>query len=154
MRFFETCYLNIGGRFFSQGFLHFSTNDAGSIVWAGKWTGLGSLSNQELAVLPWLMVFVLACLLWRGNGHSRRVIGCLSLAIVGGFAVLALVITSYLSHLNAGDVREFNNQLIEFSSNVVGRYYYPLFTAWFLGMISISFPGPTVLQSDTTTGKP
>jgi hypothetical protein len=139
MRFWETFYLNIAGRFFSHDFFHFSTNADGVIIWIGKWAGLSSLFNPELAVLPWLMVFMLVCLIWKGNGNRRRVIGYLSLAIIGGFMFLILVITSYLSHLYH-DVPEYHTQLIQFSGDIVGRYYYPLFTAWFLGLVSLSFP--------------
>lgn len=152
-RFWETFSLNVFDRFFSQDFFHWSTNNAGDISWVGHWTGLGSLFNEDLAVLPWLILFLLPFFLWKGERDSRRAIGYLSTAIIAVFAILALVITGYLSLISGGGTRDFNNQMTDFSSNDVGRYYYPFFAAWFLGIISTSFPGRTVVQPDRTNGK-
>ena len=152
-RLWDTWSLNVFNRFFSHEFFHWTTNNEGSLAWAGHWTGLGSLCNPELAVLPWLVLFLLAFFLWKGKGNSRQVVGCLSVAIIAAMTILAFVITGYLSLMSAGETREFNTHMIDFSSDVVGRYYYPLFTAWFLGMVSLSFPGQTLLPPDKTSGK-
>jgi hypothetical protein len=131
-RFPQTFSLNIGSRFFSQDFFHWQTADKDHVQWAGQWSGWNSLVNRELSILPWLLLFLFAFSIWRKKRH-RLALGILVGVIVAQFTILSFVI-SCLANMQA-DVA----QVIDFSSNVVGRYYYPFFTAGFLGIMAAWF---------------
>ena len=131
-RFPQTWFLNIGSRFFSQDFFHWQTADKDHLQWAGQWSGWNSLVNRELSILPWLLLFLFAFSIWRKKRH-RLALGILVGVIVAQFTILSFVI-SCLANMQA-DVA----QVIDFSSNAVGRYYYPFFTAGFLGIMAAWF---------------
>lgn len=139
-RFPNVWFLNVFNRFFSQKFFHWGADSDGHIRWDGEWTGLDSFFNQELAVLPWLLLFLLGVSFWFKTGASRRALLYLSMAIVGVLTVLTVVITCFLTLQAADGVHHFGELISDFSSNVVGRYSYPFFVAWFLGTVLLWFP--------------
>ena len=82
--------------------------------------------NEQLSVLPWLLLALLVFTLWKGR--ARLALDCLSLVMVGVFTILSLAIAS-LPRMQSQVVR-----MIDFSTaNQVGRYFYPFLAAWFLG---------------------
>ena len=146
-RFHQTWFLNIFGRFFNNGFFHWLPGNHDHLQWAGKWIGFDGFVNEQLAVLPWLVVILLALAWWKGRG--RLALGSLTVVIIGVFTVLAFVIAC-LPRMQ-GDL----TNAIEFStSNEVGRYSYPFFAAWFLAVAAIWFDDPQPLPSATTPHPP
>ena len=140
-RFPNVWFLNVSCRFFSPDFFHWSGDSDGRIRWIGHWTGLSSLVNPGLSVLPWLLLFLLAISIWKKTGRARSAIACLSLTIVGVLTVLSIVITCFLSLQSLEGFHTFGGLMVDFSGpGEVGRYYYPFFVAWFLGMIAVWFP--------------
>jgi len=134
-RFHQTWFLNICGRFFNNNFFHWQPGDHDHLQWAGKWIGPGGFVNEQLAVLPWLVVILLALAWWKRRG--RLALGSLTVVILGVFTVLALVIACLPR--TQGSL----SYAIEFStSNEVGRYSYPFFAAWFLAVAAIWFENP------------
>jgi len=131
-RFPQTLTLNIGNRFFTKDFFHWSTTDKDHIQYDGHWTGLGNLVNPDLSVMPWLMLFMIGLSFWKKPRH-RLALGVLLAVMFVQLAILSFVI-SCLGVMQA-DVA----QVITFASDVVGRYYYPFFTACFLGVMAIWF---------------
>jgi len=134
-RFHQTWFLNICGRFFNSDFFRWQPGNHDHLHWAGKWLGFGGFVNEQLAVLPWLVVILLALAWWKRRG--RFALANLSVVIIGVFSVLAFVIAC-LPRMQ-GDLAN----AIEFStSNEVGRYSYPFFAAWFLAAVTIWFENP------------
>ena len=130
-RFPQVWFLNLCSRFFGPDFAQWQAGDKGGLVWTGHWTSLGSLVNKELTVLPWLILVLLAIALFKArNRFTVLLVSGASLAV---FTVLALVIAS-LNRMQA-DVAN----VIDFATNVVGRYYYPFLMAWFLGLVAVWF---------------
>jgi hypothetical protein len=131
-RFPQAWFLNVCGRFFNSDFFHWQSGDGDHLQWMGKWTGLGSLVNDQLTVLPWLLLVLLALALWKGR--ARLVLGSLTLVIFGVFTVLSLV-TACLSNVQS----DLSN-VIDFSTTAdMGRYCYPFFAAWFLAVAAVWF---------------
>jgi hypothetical protein len=154
-RFPQAWFLNIGGRFFNSDFFHWQ-DSSGHLQWAGKWTGLGSLVNEQLTVLPWLLVILLVLALWQRR--HRLAVGSLTVATLGVFTILAFVI-SCLPRMQS----DLSNAIDFSSSDEVGRYSFPFFTAWFLGVMVIWFlslepppadPPPESARSDARSNRP
>ena len=133
-RFPQTWALNIGSRFFSPDYFHWKTADKDHVQWDGQRAGLKSLVNPELSVLPWLLLFLFGFSLW-WKGRHRLVLATLVGVIIIEFTILSFI-TSCLGKMQA-DVANVIN--FSSSSDLVGRYYYPFFTACFLGVASVWF---------------
>ncbi|HEY1788440.1 MAG TPA: hypothetical protein VGJ73_09810 [Verrucomicrobiae bacterium] len=148
-RFPQVWFLEVFARFFSPTFFHWQA-DGSHLQWAGHWAGWGSLINDQLAVLPWLLVALLILtVIYKSRG--RLVVAILSVVVLAIFTFLAFVV----SCLHKDDLQP----AIDFACSVVGRYYYPFFTAWFLGTAAIWFlddkqpapePGSAAVQRDKT----
>lgn len=128
-RYPQVWFLEVFARFFTSGF--FQWQPAGqSLHWAGHWTGWNSLLNEQLSILPWLLLVLLAIsIIYKSKG--RVAIAALSGVILFIFSFLSLVVSCLYSNDLAG--------AIDFACNTVGRYYYPFFTAWFLGTAAVWF---------------
>jgi hypothetical protein len=121
--------VGVVGRFFSQGFFLWGSVDHDHLQWIGRWNGLRSLVNPELSVLPWLLAAVLAVDLRWVPGH-RGVLVALSGSVVGVLGVLCLAMAC-LPMMQADVLL-----VIDYGRDVVGRYCYPFFLAWFLGIMA------------------
>jgi hypothetical protein len=131
-RFPQAWFLNVFGRFFSTDFFRWRSLDGDHMQWVGQWTGVSSFVNDQLSVLPWLLLALLAFALWQGR--ARLALACLSIVMLGVFTLLSLVIAC-LQRMQ-GDVLK----VIDFSAaNQVGRYCYPFFVAWFLAATAAWF---------------
>jgi hypothetical protein len=143
-RFHQTWFLNICGRFFNSHFFHWQPGNHDHLQWAGEWIGSGGFVNEQLAILPWLLVVMLVLAWWKRR--HRLALGSLSVVMLGVFSVIAFVIAC-LPRMQ-GDLAN----AIEFStSNEVGRYSYPFFTAWFLAVAAAWFDDP---QPSSSTNVP
>jgi hypothetical protein len=122
-------FVEVFARFFSSDFFHWQTADE-KLQWAGHWAGWNSLLNEQLSILPWLLVVLLAItIIYKVKG--RIAILSLSGIILFVFSFLSLVVSClYAKSLS---------DAVDFACNTVGRYYYPFFTAWFLGTAAIWF---------------
>jgi len=128
-RFPQVWFMEVFARFFSADFFHWQTAGE-SLQWAGHWTGLSSLLNEKLSLLPWLLLALLIIsILYKSKG--RMAIAVLSGVVILVFSFLSLVV-SCLYYDNLPDS-------IGFACDTVGRYYYPFFTAWFLGTAAVWF---------------
>lgn len=129
-RFPQTFFLSFGHRFFSMRFFHWSTPDKMHLQFDGKWEGIDSLSGPEFSLLPWIMLVLIGLSFWK-KPHCRLILGALLVVILGELAFLSLAISCLPQMHN--DLSE----VIEFSGHIVGRYYYPFFTACFLGFMAV-----------------
>jgi hypothetical protein len=125
----QVLFLNITARFFNSPFYQWTDNN-GHLQWTGHWTGLDSLANTELSVLPWLLL-VLLVLSLIFKPRRRIAIGAISAVILGVFTFLSFVVAC----LPRWDL----TQLINLACNISGRHYYPFFTAWYLGIVALWF---------------
>jgi hypothetical protein len=138
-RFPQAWFLDLFGRFFNSNFFHWQPVNGDHLQWAGKWAGPGSFVNEQLSLLPWLLLILLALALWKGR--ARLVLGSLAVVILGVLSVLSFVIVCLpRMHGNLANVIDFS------SSNEVGRYSYPFFAAWFLAAASVWFDNPQTSQ--------
>jgi hypothetical protein len=137
----QALFLNIAARFFGPQYFQW-TADGDHLQWTGHWTGLGSLVNAELSVLPWLLlVFLVFSLIFKPRG--RIALGILSAVILGVFTFLSFVVVC-LPHWDL-------TQLVNLACNISGRHYYPFFVAWFLGVAALWFmdeKGPQAVQPE------
>jgi hypothetical protein len=139
-RFPQTWALNLINRFFSQDFFHWQTADKDHLQWDVQWAGLKSLVNPELSVLPWLLLFLVGFSLW-WKARRRVALATLAGVIIAQFTILSFSI-SCLAHMQADVVNVINFSI---NSDSVARYYYPFFTACFLGVLSVWFSDiPTI----------
>ncbi|HEU6449420.1 MAG TPA: hypothetical protein VFV23_13390 [Verrucomicrobiae bacterium] len=155
-RFPQTLLLDVGCRFFDKEFFKWQTPDKEHLQFVGHWNGFKSLANPELSALPWLLLVFIGFSLWK-KSRERFALVVLLAVIFGELAFLSFVI-SCLARMQA-DVA----QVIDFGTNVVGRYYYPFFVACFLGTaliwthqqisVSVSKPAP-IEKAPVPPGKP
>lgn len=134
-RYPQVWFLEIFARFFNSKFFHWQPHGQ-SLQWAGHWIGWNSLLNEQLSFLPWLLIALLAIsMIYKSKG--RATVAVLSAIILVVFSFLALVV----SCLYYDDLQ----QSIDFASSAdtIGRYYYPFFTAWFLGTAAVWFKDET-----------
>ena len=131
-RFPQTWTLNIINRFFSPHCFRWHTADKDHVQWDVQWAGWKSLVNPDLSVLPWLLLFLVGFSLWWKARH-RLALATLAGVIIAQLTILSVSI-SCLPQMQA-DV----TNVIHFSinSDSVARYYYPFFTACFLGVLSV-----------------
>lgn len=126
----QAVFLNFFARFFSPQFFQWTSSNDEHLQWTGHWTGLSSLLNPELSVLPWLLlIFIVLSLIFKPR--ARMAIGLLSAVILAVVAFLSFVVVC-LPHW---DMSQFINQ----ACNISGRHFYPFFTAWFLGVACLWF---------------
>ena len=156
-RFPQAWFLNVFGRFFNSDFFHWHSVNGNHLQWAGSWTGPGSLVNEQLTVLPWLLLILLVLALWKGR--ARLAVGTLTVVMLGVFTVLSFVIACL------PNMQSNLSNVIDFSTgNQVGRYFYPFFAAWFLAIAAAWFDGnpqpsasgslPKPLRANATPGRP
>ncbi len=132
-RFPQTWTLNIINRFFSFDF--FIGKPPMEIMFNGPCNGpIESLVNPELSVLPWLLLFLVGFSLW---WKARR---RLALATLAGADYCSVHHSSFSISCLPRMQADVTN-VINFSINIdsVARYYYPFFTACFLGVLSVWF---------------
>jgi hypothetical protein len=129
-RFAQIWFLNVFARFFDAKF--FSWQDVNDhLLFTGHWGGLGSLANEQLSILPWLlMALIVITLIFKSR--ERLTVGVFSGIIIVILSILSFVIACLrVDDLPGG---------IDFTIGVVGRYFYPLFVAWFLAIIALWLP--------------
>jgi hypothetical protein len=129
-RFPQTLFLGIGNRFFDPLFFKWDSPDKDHLHYAGKWQGRTTFAGPEVSVLPWILLPLLGLTFWKKPKH-RLVLAALLFVIVGQILALSLIISS-LAVMQANV-----NEVIDFSSEIMGRYFYPFFTACFLGTMAI-----------------
>jgi hypothetical protein len=147
-RFPQVWFLDVFARFFNPELFRWQA-DNNHLQWIGHWIGGSSFLNDQLAVLPWLLVVLLILtVLYKPRG--RLVVALLSAIILVLFTFLSLVV----SCLKKDDLQS----AIDFACNIVGRYYYPFFTAWFIGTVTLWFmdekaaaPPPAGIQPDKSS---
>ena len=134
-------FLNFFSRFFDSGFFHWAPGEGVDMKWVGKWDGLNSIVNEQLGLLPWLLIFLLVFSLWKKR--SRLVILCVSAVVLGEFTILSFVI-SCLAYKQPGVPELFNMRyVVDYCANLeMGRYYFPFFAAWFLTVVAVWFNEP------------
>lgn len=147
-RFLQSLFLYISARFFSPEFFHWQSLDKEHLQFNGEWTGLNSLLNPELSLLPWLLLVLLGFALWR-KSRSRLAVVVLVGATFIEFAILSLIVTCLPRiHIDA-------NEIIGMSGN--GRHFYPFFVGCFLGITAVWFvdkdnpPHPSPATSPKST---
>jgi hypothetical protein len=131
-------FLDVFGRFFSSGFFHWTLIDNIHPQWDGKWAGLSSLINEQMSILPWLLLVLVAFSFLKKR--QPMALSCLSLAILAMMAFLPFVITC-LCHTQSDTPHsaDLTPGFRYYENNQMGRYLYPLFTAWFLGTAYVWF---------------
>lgn len=138
-RFPQTLFLGIGYRVFDPGFFKWESPDKNHLHYLGKWQGRNTLAGPEVSVLPWIMLPLLGLTFWKKRAHNLALIALLAV-IIGEICTLSLIISSLA--VMQGDV----NQIIDFSVEIIGRYFYPFFAACFLGTLAI-----WLLEKETTS---
>jgi hypothetical protein len=129
-RYPQTLFVGVGKRFFNDAFFHFDSPDKDHLHYNGQWQGRHSFSGPELSVLPWITWLLLGFTYWKKREH-RLALGALMAVIIGQILVLSLIITSL------GPKQANLNEVLDFSTDIMGRYFYPFFTTCFLGMMAI-----------------
>jgi hypothetical protein len=136
-RFSQIWFLNVFARFFDAKF--FSWQDVNDrLQFTGHWGGLGSLANEQLSILPWLlMALIVITLIFKSR--ERLTVGVFSGIIIVIFSILSFVIACLrVDDLPGG---------IDFTIGVVGRYFYPLFVAWFLAIVALWLPDKSTMAT-------
>jgi hypothetical protein len=146
-----TCYptalfLQISGRFFNSDFFHWTLENNTHAHWDGKWTGISSLANEQMSILPWLLLVLLAFSFWKKRQPAA--LFSLSLAILGIFAFLPFVISClcYTESYTPNTV-SLAYGFAYYENVEMGRYFYPFLTAWFLGIAYVWFANDRISPS-------
>jgi hypothetical protein len=136
----QVWFLSVFSRFFNADFFKWTAGDHSNLVWAGTTSGWTTFLNADLTVLPWLVLALLVLASFKRT--NRMAISAQAMACFGFCTVLSLVISS-LPRMEAS-----LTEAIAFSTDVVGRYYFPMFMAWFLGLASLWFaePSPATIE--------
>jgi hypothetical protein len=130
--------MDVFGRFFNTGFFHWTLNGKTHPQWDGKWMGLSSLANEQMSVLPWLVLVLLAFSFWKKR--QPRVLLSLTLAILGMLAFLPFVITCLCyTQSDTPHAPDLTYGFAYYENVEMGRYLYPFLTAWFLGIAYVWF---------------
>ena len=129
-RFPQTLFLGIGNRFFDPGFFKWESPDKNHLHYIGRWQGRNTFAGPELSVLPWILLILVGLTFWKKPGH-RVALGALLFAVVGQILALSFIISCLA--VMQGNV----NEVIDFSGEIMGRYFYPFFTACFFGAMAI-----------------
>lgn len=131
-RFPQVFFLNLSSRFFNREFWQWQPRDNDRLQRTGQWTGPGSLWNEEVALLPWLLLILLGLSLWQRHNLA---VACVSAVMSGVFAFLSLAMACLPG------VQQDLSRLILYGCTFSGRYYYPFLVAWFLALAAAWFPG-------------
>jgi hypothetical protein len=129
-RYPQTLFLGIGRRFFNNTFFHWDSPDKDHLHYIGTWQGRATFAGPDFSVLPWIFLAVLALTFWKKPQH-RLTLSALLAVIVGQVLALSFVITSLRPK------QDDLNEVIGFTGEIVGRYFYPFFVACFLGVMAI-----------------
>lgn len=131
-RFPQMVFLSVGQRIFHSSFFRWETLDEHHLHFIGRWQGLDSFAGPEFSVAPWILFALIGLTLWKKPTH-RLALASLLAVILGQLLILSFII-SCLAQMQSS-----LSALIEFSDTIVGRYYYPFFTACLLGTLAIWF---------------
>ncbi|HSY43721.1 MAG TPA: hypothetical protein VK811_07400 [Candidatus Acidoferrum sp.] len=139
----KVLFMDVFGRFFNTDFFHWTLKDNIHPQWDGKWMGLSSLANEQMSILPWLLLVLLAFSFWKKR--QPRVLLSLTLAILGMLAFLPFVITclSY-TQSDTPHAPDLTYAFPYYNNVEMGRYLYPFLTAWFLGIACVWFANDQV----------
>jgi hypothetical protein len=137
--FRQSWFLDVGGRFFNGQFFRWQTDNHNHLQWAGGWIGPNGFVNEQLAVLPWILVILLTLGWWKGRG--RLALGTVTVVMVGVLTFLVFVIACV-----PGTQDDLAYMIDYGTSHAAGRYFYPFFAGWFLAASMIWFE-----QSSTTS---
>ena len=129
-RYPQTLFVGLGNRFFDGDFFHWNSPDKEHLHYDGQWQGRNTFSGPELSVLPWLTCLLLGFTYWKKR-TDRLALSALVAVIVGQFLALSFIITSL------GPMQADLNRVLDFSTVIMGRYFYPFFIAGFLGIMAI-----------------
>jgi hypothetical protein len=129
-RYPQTLFIGLGNRFFNGAFFHWNSPDKEHLQYDGQWQGRNSFTGPELSVLPWLTCLLLGFTYWKKRAHRLALVALVAV-LVGQILALSFIITSL------GPIQADLNQVLGFSSDIMGRYFYPFFTACFLGIMAI-----------------
>jgi hypothetical protein len=129
-RYPQTLFLGIGRRFFSPSFFYWDSPDKDHLHYIGGWMGRNTFAGPELSVLPWILLILLGLTFWKKPAH-RLTLGTLLAVILGQIFALSFIISSLRP--KQSDL----NEVIGFTGEIVGRYFYPFFIACFLGTMAI-----------------
>lgn len=137
--FLKAFALYFAGRFFTAGFFHWQLVNTSHVQWAGQWGGLGSLANEQLSVLPWLLLILLIISFWKKPQRLELLV--LSVVMIAIMAFLTLVLTgvAYIKSDTPNTIGYSDVLIVWNQSRDAGRYFYPFFTAWFLAAITLWF---------------
>jgi hypothetical protein len=138
--FIKTLALYFPSRFFNSAFFHWQLVDTNHLHWDGQWIGLSSLINEQMAVLPWLLLIVLGFSLWKKRQAMPLLV--LSLVMFGMMAFFTFVLTGEAyTESDVPNALQYSRLFVEWnSSDDIGRYCYPFFVAWFLCAAALWFP--------------
>jgi hypothetical protein len=131
-RYPQTLFLGIGGRLFHGSFFEWDSPDKDHLHYIGHWVGRNTLAGPELSVLPWILLLLIGLTFWKKPAH-RTALGALLAVTAGELLALSFIITCL------GPKQADLNEVIGFATEIMGRYFYPFFTACFLGTMAIWF---------------
>lgn len=126
----QTLFLAFGYRYFNHAFFNWDSSDKDHLQYIGHWQGLNSFAGPELSLLPWMLLILVALTFWKKPAH-RLALGALLAVVVGELFTLSSII-SCLRPMQSSVI-----EVIGFTSEIVGRYFYPFLTACFLGTMAI-----------------
>jgi hypothetical protein len=130
-RFPQMWFLNIFVCFFSPKFFSWEA-DNNHLHWIGQWTGWDSLVNNQLSVLPWLLIALLVFSIIY-NSQGRVALLVLSTIVIGLMTFLSFVAACQSE--NHDDLAHS----ISYTFGSIPRLYGPFFIAWFLGIVTVWF---------------
>ena len=150
-RFPQTLFLGIGSRFFDLAYFDWNSPDKNHLHYIGTWQGRNTFSGAELSVLPWILLLLLGLTLWKKPAH-RLALGTLLAVIIGQLCALSFIISCLA--VMQGDL----NEVIKFTGEIVGRYFYPFFVACFLGTMALwlldNESNPATIRESTESDNP
>ncbi len=128
-------FLTVISHFFSPVFFNWEA-DGNHLRWTGHWTGGSSFINDQLSILPWLiLVLLIISIIYKARG--RIMLGVLTAVVIATWTFLSIV---------PGCLAEMHNHLdhsISWSFGAGVRIFDPFFIAWFLGIAALWFPERT-----------
>lgn len=141
-RFPQVWLLTICNRFFYPNFYTWEPSHGWGLSWTGHLLHWTSFCEPRLLFLPWLTLLLLTLSLWKKE--RRFAVLSLTAVVMGVLTILAFVI-SCLTQRQA-DLSE----AISSNCEPMGRYSYPFFVAWFLGILVTWFADADALPVPAT----